>query len=134
MQPFRTFARGYADPLRLSRFRLRRRAGHVHLLVTEPKKCLLSKAIQALKLSIAVQRRERPFWQARHYDFNVFTTQKHTEKSKYIHRSPVTRGLVEKPEEWPWSSFRHYSTCEIGTVESESWWTSTRRLSGLAID
>jgi putative transposase len=93
---------------------------------------LLSKAIQALKLSVAVQSRERPFWQARYYDFNVFTTHKHFEKLKYIHRNPVTRGLVEKPEDWPWSSFRHHSTGEIGTVEIESWWTGTRRSSGLA--
>jgi len=100
---------------------------HIHLLVTEPKKCLLSQAIQALKLSVAVQRSERPFWQSRYYDFNVFTTRKHTEKLRYIHRNPVTRGLVEMKEDWPWSSFRHYLTGEIGTVEIELWWTSTRR-------
>jgi len=105
---------------------------HVHLLVTEPKKCPLSKAIQALKLSVAVQRSERPFWQARYYDFNVFTTQKHTEKLKYIHRNPVTRGLVQEPEAWEWSSFRHYSTGYMGIVEIESWWTGARRDSGLA--
>jgi putative transposase len=105
---------------------------HVHLLVTEPKRCLLSEAIQALKLSVAVQSRERPFWQARYDDFNGFTTHKHTEKLKYIHRNPVTRGLVERPEDWAWSSFRHYSTGETGSVEMESWWTSTRRVSGLA--
>lgn len=35
---------------------------HVHFLVSEPKKALLSRAIQALKLSVAVQRRQRPFW------------------------------------------------------------------------
>jgi putative transposase len=44
---------------------------HVHLLVSEPKKAILSKASQALKLSVSVQRRERPFWQQRYYDFNV---------------------------------------------------------------
>ena len=105
---------------------------HVHLLVREPTKCLLSKAVQALKLSVAVQREQRRFWQARYYDFNVVTTQKHIEKLKYIHRNPVTRGLVEKPEEWPWSSYSHYVTGTIGTVEIESWWTGTRRSSALA--
>ena len=105
---------------------------HVHLLVTEPRKAILAKAIQALKLSVAVQRKERPFWQARYHDFNVFATRKHVEKLRYIHRNPVTRGLVGKPEDWPWSSFRHYVTGEIGTVEIESWWTGTRRASGLA--
>jgi putative transposase len=49
------------------------------------------------------------------------------EKMRYIHRNPVVRGLVAKPEDWPWSSFRHYALGEIGTVEIESSWTTRRR-------
>ncbi len=105
---------------------------HVHLLVSEPTRALLSKAIQALKLSVAVQRRERPFWQARYYDFNVYTNAKHVEKLKYMHCNPVTRGLVQKPEDWKWSSFRHYQTGDRDTVEIESWWTAMRREQGIA--
>ena len=37
------------------------------------------------------------------------------------------RGLVAKPEDWPWSSYRHYATGERGTVEIESLWTARRR-------
>jgi putative transposase len=44
---------------------------HVHLLVNEPRRALLSKAVQALKLSVSMRSRERPFWQAHYYDFNV---------------------------------------------------------------
>ena len=73
---------------------------HVHLLVSEPKRALLSKVVQALKLSVAVQSVKRPFWQARYYDFNVFTGRKMAEKLRYMHRNPVKRGLVEKPEDW----------------------------------
>lgn len=100
---------------------------HVHLLVTEPKKALLSKAIQALKLSVSVQSRERPFWQPRDYDFNVHSEDKPGEKLAYMHRNPVKRGLVEKPEDWQWSSFKHYATGKQGTVEIESFWTQARR-------
>jgi putative transposase len=100
---------------------------HVHLLVSEPKLTILSKAIQALKLSVSAQSRERPFWQARYYDFNVHNELKRIEKLRYMHRNPVKRGLVEKPEEWDWSSFRHYSTGEVGTVEIESFWTGDVR-------
>jgi putative transposase len=100
---------------------------HVHLLVSEPKKALLSKAIQALKLSVSVQSRERPFWQVRYYDFNVHNEEKRVEKLRYMHRNPVKRGLVEKAEDWPWSSFRHYMTGIEGTVEIESFWTAARR-------
>jgi REP element-mobilizing transposase RayT len=85
----------------------------------------LSTAIQALKLGFVrslegsgiptsrkrSEKRGTPmtpnyFWQARFYDFNVWTEKKRIEKLRYIHRNPVTRGLVAKPEQWPWSSFR----------------------------
>jgi putative transposase len=100
---------------------------HVHLLVGEPKEVLLSKAIQALKLSVSVQSLERPFWLTRYYDFNVHNEEKRVEKLSYMHRNPVKRGLVEKPEQWLWSSFRHYATGVEGSVEIESRWTAFRR-------
>jgi putative transposase len=67
------------------------------------------------------------FWQRRYYDFNVYTEVKTVEKLRYMHRNPVRRGLVEKPEDWLWSSFRHYATGVVGTVEIESEWTARRR-------
>ena len=73
----------------------------------------LATALQALKQSVArnlALRAAEPFWQARYYDFNVWSEKKHIEKLHYMHRNPVVRGLVETPEEWPWSSFRHYAT------------------------
>ncbi|MGB6194243.1 MAG: transposase [Terracidiphilus sp.] len=100
---------------------------HVHLLVNEPARALLSTAVQALKLSVSVRSRERPFWQAHYYDFNVSTHEKFVEKLRYIHRNPVVRGLVAKPEDWSWSSFRHYQTGICGTVEIESDWTARAR-------
>jgi putative transposase len=100
---------------------------HVHLLVSEPRRALLSRALQSLKVSVAVQRRERPFWQPRYYDFNVYSERKCLEKRRYIHRNPVARGLVEQPIDWPWSSFRHWWTGEGGIVQIESRWTAMRR-------
>ena len=56
------------------------------------------------------------------------------EKLRYIHRNPVRRGLVDKPEDWPWSSFRHYAAGVEGAVEIESEWTARRReLMGLPL-
>jgi putative transposase len=100
---------------------------HVHLLLSEPKQVLLSKALQALKLSVARQRREIPFWMARYYDFNVYNPVKREEKLHYMHWNPVRRGLVEVPANWRWSSFTHYATGECGIVEIESEWTAARR-------
>ena len=65
---------------------------HVHLLVSEPRKGLLARAVQALKLSVSVRRGERPFWQARYYDFNVWSARKRIEKLRYMHRNPIVRG------------------------------------------
>ena len=100
---------------------------HVHLLMSEPKEAALSKALQALKLSVSVQSKERPFWQVRYYDFNVFTPGKRVEKLRYMHRNPVKRGLVGEPIDWVWSSFRHYATGEQRVVEVESDWTAAKR-------
>lgn len=47
--------------------------------------------------------------------------QAHREAALYA-PNPVKRGLVEKREDWRWSSFRHYAFMEKGTVEIESEW------------
>jgi putative transposase len=100
---------------------------HVHLLVSEPRKAVLSKVIQALKLSVSVQSIRSPFWQARYYDFNVYSSGKRSEKIDYMHKNPVRRNLVKDSADWLWSSYRHYATGERGTVEIESEWTAARR-------
>jgi putative transposase len=95
---------------------------HVHLLLTEPERAPLARAIQSLKQSISqrLNGHHGHFWQTRYYDFNVLTPQKRVEKLKYIHRNPVHRGLVTQAEDWPWSSYRHYALGEVGTVQIES--------------
>jgi putative transposase len=103
---------------------------HVHLLVNEPERGKLASIMQSLKQSVARRlalRAEEPFWQARYYDFNVWSERKFVEKLHYIHRNPVTRGLVSGPEQWQWSSFRHYANGETGPVEIESEWTARKR-------
>jgi putative transposase len=102
---------------------------HVHVLLSEPERRLLSVAVQALKQSVA-RRQSRipaPFWQARYYDRNIRSAEEFQEKLQYIHRNPVTRGLVARPEDWSWSSFRHHATGEERVVEVESQWTARKR-------
>ncbi len=50
----------------------------------------------------------RAFWQARFYDFNVYSRGKEVEKLNYMHANPVIRGLVEHPRDWAWSSWWFY--------------------------
>jgi REP element-mobilizing transposase RayT len=56
------------------------------------------------------------FWQARFYDFNVYTNGKKREKLEYMHKNPVTRGLVQHPKDWPWSSWSFYAKGETRLV------------------
>ena len=102
---------------------------HVHLLLSEPKRHTLATTISVLKgeTSKHLKKDLQQFWQTRYYDFNVFTHKKFVEKLRYIHRNPVTEGLVENPEDWAYSSYRHYLTGEPGRVEIESDWTWNRR-------
>jgi putative transposase len=109
---------------------------HVHLLLTEPERGNPSLVLAALKQAFAhrLLRELRAkagaqasalwstpvavghIWQGRFYDFVVFTERKRVEKLRYMLRNPVQRGLVLKPEEWLWSSFRHYAYGERGPV------------------
>jgi putative transposase len=56
------------------------------------------------------------FWQARFYDFNVYSAKKIREKLEYMHANPVKRGLVENPAEWVWSSYLDYEKGQKGLV------------------
>ncbi len=108
---------------------------HVHLLVSEPDRGLLANALQTLKIASAkrttsqreLEHRRSPLWQKRYYDCNIRNYRQFVEKLRYIHRNPVRRGLVQKPEDWRWSSFRHYASGENCGVEIESLWTARKR-------
>lgn len=52
---------------------------------------------------------------------------KFVEELRYMHRNPGKRGLVKRPEDYLWSSFRHYAYGEAGVVEIESQWTARKR-------
>ncbi|MGA7218884.1 MAG: transposase [Candidatus Sulfotelmatobacter sp.] len=115
---------------------------HIHLLMTEPEVGTPSTVMQVLKQRTARallpkrkrtnprqrslfedELKRRAFWQARSYDFNVWTAKKRVEKLRYMHRNPVKRGLVGAPEQWRWSSFRFYLLNEAGPVRVNAGWT-----------
>jgi putative transposase len=121
---------------------------HVHLLLSEPQlrtdplkpkaglngplppqHKTLADALKSLKQGVS--RRliggAEHFWQKRYYDFNIRNYAQFVEKLRYVHRNPVTAGLCERPEDWEWSSFRHYAAGCEGRVEIESEWTARKR-------
>jgi putative transposase len=112
---------------------------HIHLLISEPEKGDPSLAMQAIKQGFArrvlkslrkgqvagkqelVAASCEHVWQGRFYDFNVRTARKRIEKLRYMHRNPVERGLVQEPEQWPWSSYRSYAFGEDGALRINQW-------------
>jgi putative transposase len=114
---------------------------HIHLLITEPEIGNPSTVMQVLKQRTAralLPKKKRsdprqrfffgdavprvPFWQARFYDFSVWTTKKRVEKLRYMHRNPVKRGFVSSAEEWRWSSYCFYFLNEAGPVRVNEGW------------
>ncbi|MGA2459102.1 MAG: transposase [Terriglobales bacterium] len=121
---------------------------HFHLLMTEPEVGDPSVVMKVLKERFTRKLRTEgapliasfamsgfwrpepaPIWQKRFYDFNVWTEDKHIEKLRYMHRNPVKRGLVDRPEQWEWSSFRSYLSRETGPVrvKFQEWPLEIRR-------
>jgi putative transposase len=64
--------------------------------------------------------KEKPLWNTRGYDYNIDNEKMLIEKLNYCHKNPITRGLVEDPTEWPWSSYRFYETGD-STVLKMDW-------------
>jgi putative transposase len=95
----------------------------------EPQQKTLADALKSLKQGVS--RRligdAEQFWQKRYYDFNIRNYAQFVQKLRYVHRNPVEAGLCERPEDWEWSSFRHYATGCEGRVEIESEWTARKR-------
>jgi len=106
---------------------------HVHLLLSEPRQGTPSAVLQKLKQRVARRLRKhrktvsaaqlrlpfehrgeslRAFWQARFYDFNVYSRGKEKEKLNYMHANPLIRKLVKHPKDWPRSSWSFYAKRE----------------------
>jgi putative transposase len=115
---------------------------HVHLLISEPNQGTIATVIQALKIASARWEKTHicqkkadlghdeqatSFWQRRYYDRNVRDNEEFILELKYIHRNPVKRELVTQPEDWLWSSYRHYALDEPGIVTVESPWAAYKR-------
>ena len=117
--------------------------------MSEPERAKLSVARQMLKQNVARRLRSPEgglLWQPRYYDFILRSAclergQADREVALPAPKSgapnkpgfgllgwnPVKRGLVRSPEDWAWSSFRHYLSGVEGVVEIESQWTARNR-------
>ena len=112
---------------------------HVHLLVRPQEGTTLTLILRSLKMSVArrvlahwtelrapiLERIDdghgNPrFWQkGGGFDRNVRNDAELCREIRYIHQNPVKRGLVQRPEDWPWSSVRWWMGAREGEVECD---------------
>jgi REP element-mobilizing transposase RayT len=83
-------------------------ANHVHILI-EPHSSLaqITKSIKGHNAHDAndiLRRANAKFWQTESFDHWIRTPQEWQRIKNYILQNPVKAGLVQKPEDWPWSS------------------------------
>ncbi len=109
-----------------------------HTILYPPYPLTISAAMKSIKLSstnglgaAATRPEQKPRTQGRgprypcFFDHALRTVKDYTDTVEYLHRNPVRRGLVTRPEEWTWSSYHEYAG--VSAVEQE-------QRCGLAID
>jgi putative transposase len=84
---------------------------HWHALIVPAVDDTLPQVMNAVKVAsmrrINSRRGTRgALWQPRYFDEIVRTVKQYRDALHYMHFNPVERGLVSRPEDWPWSSFR----------------------------
>ena len=94
---------------------------HWHAICAPVYPLTISQVMKSAKISSTIlinrRRAERgELWQARFFDRALRTVKEYNDKVEYIHLNPVKAGLVQRPEDWPWSSVREYS----GSIQDES--------------
>ncbi len=70
----------------------------------------------------AVTRRSRTegrrgVWQPRYWEHRISDEEDYVRHRDYIHLNPVRHGYVERPEDWPWSSFHRH--VRLGTLDPQ---------------
>lgn len=84
---------------------------HWHALIVPAEGDTLPKLMGALKVAamrrVNARRGKRgSLWEPRFFDEIILTVKQYRDTLDYMHLNPVTKGLVSKPEDWAWSSFR----------------------------
>jgi len=82
---------------------------HLHLLLTPSSTTSLEKSMQLIKggssYGIRKARKQKmEIWQVGFHDWTIRHSTDWQNKVEYIHTNPVRAKLVQKPEDWPYSS------------------------------
>jgi len=90
---------------------------HFHIVIRPTGQSNFSQIMQSLKRNFTQQYKESTgitgrmkFWQKRFHDHIIRDEADFRHHVDYIHYNPVQHGYVQRPEDWPHSSFRHWQT------------------------
>ena len=88
---------------------------HIHLVLQQLRKNGISIYMNKVLNSYThyfntKHRRKGPLWTGRFKRVLVETDEQLIHLTRYIHLNPVTAHLVDKPEDWPFSSYHEYIT------------------------
>ena len=95
---------------------------HWHALIWPQYPLLLWQVLHDTKKIMTLRMHARrgtrgPFWQHQFWDRFVRDEREFGERLDYMHMNPVRRGLVQRPEDWRWSSYNNFSL-DKATVEA----------------
>jgi REP element-mobilizing transposase RayT len=96
-------------------------SNHVHVLLTPHRKLAdVTRAIKktsATRANLILGRTGQPFWQDESYDHWVRDASEFDRIAGYIEWNPVRAGLVERAEDWPWSSASgRFKSWQVGNL------------------
>ncbi|OHB55619.1 MAG: hypothetical protein A2Y07_09690 [Planctomycetes bacterium GWF2_50_10] len=73
----------------------------------------VGKNLPTLRISQSrISKREQGVWQRRFWEHHIRGEVDLARHIDYIHTNPIKHGLVEKPEDWPWSTYKKH--CDGG--------------------
>jgi REP-associated tyrosine transposase len=85
-------------------------ANHVHIFIKPKPNVTVASITKSLKgytareANKSLKRTGKPFWQDESFDHWCRDRSEFFRIVRYIENNPVNAGLVERPEDWPWSS------------------------------
>jgi REP element-mobilizing transposase RayT len=93
---------------------------HVHLLLTPWIELAaitrVMKGKSSRQANVLLARTGLPFWQDESFDHWIRHPQQFEKVQAYIERNPVRAGLVDRPEQWPYSSARRTQAEACATI------------------
>mgnify|MGYP001144185751 CR=1 FL=1 len=88
-------AQDYSTPIRLVKHRFTRT-------------WLANGGSEAPRTASSRRRGIRGVWQKRFYEHTIRNQREYRAHVAYVHMNPVKHGLVERPADWPWSTFQRH--------------------------